>query len=375
MKARARAGIQKKRAAFQQNPQQRVRFEKLVRKLPLPCILWPRYHAASFPQEFCIREQGRDCIFPLDPLTDRIHYTQIKLEELARMQYEELHPVLAYFILSRFEEQLRSLGADLKIKNKKEWLALCRQVGKQKKSLDVPYTLRQSKNYSSLCAGFLSEFQAVNKSYTKTLKRKEDAETELAAFRVELDRKQKQETSTEKLQAYNRDLRMSLKQERKVVARLEKELKRITEQILASHHLDQSSSLVEEYQNLRQEYNLLTRKNDALVSKNIELANRVERSSRAQLYKLEEILDMIQKRINVLLQREYSEDHSVLLRSIEKEITELNRARKYLGRALYNLGLLYLRMGDSENALKELRAARELGVSDIKAEKLIANLS
>ena len=291
------------------------------------------------------------------------------------MQYEELHPVIVYLILSYFEEQLHALGAELKVSNKKEWLALCRQVKKQKKNLDVPRRFRQSKSYSEISAEFLSEFQAMSRSYTKTLREKENIETELAAFQVELNMKKKQEAGTEKLQAYNRDLRLNLKQERKIVTRLEKELKHITEQILASHHLDQNSSLVEEYQNLRHEFNLLTRKNDTLVSKNIELANRVERNSHAQVFRLEEILDNIQKRINVLLQREYSEDQSVLLRSIEKEIAELNRARNYLGRALHNLGLLYLRMGDSENALKELRAARELGVSDIKAEKLIANLS
>ena len=375
MKKRKPVPIQKKLLSFQQNSQQRARFERALRQLPLASILWPSCHIASFPREFCIKDQGRECVFPLAPLTDRIHYAGVKLEELARAQYEELHPVLAYFILSRFEEQLRALGADLKMKNRKKWLSLCRQIEKQKKSLDVPRSLCQSKNYPELCCLFLSEFQNMSKSYTKTLKRKEIIETELAAFRLELDMKQKQNAGTEKLQEHNRDLGASLKQERKLVTRLEKEIRRITEQILSSHHLDKNSSLVEEYQNLKHEYNLLTRKNDALVSKNIELANRVDQTSRIQAYKLEEILDMLQKRINVLLQREYSQDPGVLLTSIKKEITELKRARTYLGRALYNVGLLYIAMGDSENALKELRAARELGVSDIKAEKLIANLS
>lgn len=375
--------IQKKLIAFQQNPQQQKRFEKLVLKLPLTFILWPRYHAASFyrefsgefSREFCIKIKGSYCVFPLEPLGARVHYASMKLEELARMQYEELHPSLAYLMLSNFERQLEDLRKSAKIKNTKMWRLICQQLKKQKKSLDVSQALRKSKNYSDICAQFLSEFQNMSQSYAKILKRKEVAETELAAFRLELDRKQKQEADTESLQEYKRNLRLSLEKERKMVARLEKELRRVTEQILSFHHLDQNSSLLEEYQNLRQEYDLLTRKNDALVSKNIELANRIERTSHIHAYKLEEILDMIQKRINVLLRKEYSEDQSILLRSIEKEILELNRARAYLGRALYNLGLLYMRMGDTANALKELRAARELGIRDSKAERLIASLS
>ena len=370
--------LQRKILAFQRDPQQQTYFEKLVRQLPLPCILWPSYHAASFPQEFCVQGRGKeeqDYIFPLVSLRKRLYYSAIKLEELARTEYEELHPILAYLFLSCFGEQLHSFGRELKITAKKEWKSLCSELEKLKRSLDVPRKLGEKKKQQDLHAEFLSEFQSMSRSYIQILKEKEKIESEVAALGVELEIKQKQSFSTEKLESYNQDLRASLEHERKLAARLGKELKRITEKILSSHHLDQNSSLLEEYQNLRHEYNLLTRKNDALVSKNIELANRVDKNSRTQAYKLEEILDSIQRRINVLLQREYSDDHEILLRSIEKEILELNRARSYLGRGLYNLGILYLRMGDMENAVKEFRAARELGVSDIKAEKVIASLS
>ena len=375
MKRLRSALAQRKYLAFQKNPQERARFEKLVRQLPLPCILWPSFHSAYFPEEFCLREGARDCIFPIDPLLERVHYSGIKLEELARMEYEELHPIPAYFILSHFENQIHVLGKELGVTTKKEWKSLCHQIQRQKKSLDVPRGLREGRGYIGLCAQLLSEFQNMSKFYTKALKTKENVESELAAFRAELDMKRKQNASVEKLEIDNQDLRSRLKHERKVVTHLEKELRHITERILASHHLDQSSSLVEEHQNLRHEYNLLTRKNDALVSKNIELANSVEGNSRSQTNTLEDILDEIQKRINILLQKEYSDDPEIILRSVQKEILELNRARKYLGRALYNLGILYLRTGDTENARKELKAARELGVTDIKAEKVIAGLS
>jgi hypothetical protein len=56
---------------------------------------------------------------------------------------------------------------------------------------------------------------------------------------------------------------------------------------------------------------------------------------------------------------------------IKQEIEELQRARIYLGKALYDLGLLYLRLGKKENALVELKAARELGVEDPEVNRII----
>ena len=43
----------------------------------------------------------------------------------------------------------------------------------------------------------------------------------------------------------------------------------------------------------------------------------------------------------------------------------------YLGKALYDLGILYLRTGEKENAVEELRAAKELGIEDPETNKII----
>lgn len=54
----------------------------------------------------------------------------------------------------------------------------------------------------------------------------------------------------------------------------------------------------------------------------------------------------------------------MLIARLKKEIDQLQRARVYLGRALYDVGILYARINKRDEALTELRAARELGVED-----------
>ena len=63
----------------------------------------------------------------------------------------------------------------------------------------------------------------------------------------------------------------------------------------------------------------------------------------------------------------------MLIVRIRREIEQLQRARIYLGKAVFDLGMLYLRLGRKEDAIAELRAARELGVNDPEANRLIEN--
>ncbi|HMW61444.1 MAG TPA: hypothetical protein PKA91_17440, partial [Leptospiraceae bacterium] len=76
-------------------------------------------------------------------------------------------------------------------------------------------------------------------------------------------------------------------------------------------------------------------------------------------------------KINSALRAGIHEAPDAILKSLSDEISQLKRARLYLGRALYDIGILYHRKGDRERAKEELRAARELGVRDADVENIL----
>ncbi len=364
--------LKSKLSFFKNSTKEQKDFKKHVLQLPLMYILWPHFHAKHFHTRYCVSYAARHSVFPLGPIKDRLYYVKMKLEKLALFQYTETHPTLIYFMLSCFQHQFCELFKNYKPKRKVK--SLSQELEQMKLSLGVSLRLRGANGAYNVSIAFLQEFQDMARSYISSLKKNAVIENELVALRSVTDQKQNRDLEFKKLKDFNHKLRLSLRQERKLSSRLEKELRRVTETILSSYNIDKNSSLFDEYQNLRQEYDLLARKNDALVSKNIELGNSVEKSSRDHVSLLEGVLDGIQSRINILLKNEYTDDYGVLLSSIEKEIGVLIRSRTYLGRSLYNIGLLYFRMGEKNKAVTEFRAAKELGISDKKSENIMTGV-
>jgi len=156
-----------------------------------------------------------------------------------------------------------------------------------------------------------------------------------------------------------------LLQERSKNELLEKEVQRLTELIIENPTITVQQ---EELESLKKEYRLLSEKYDLLVSKNIELRNLLEQQNHVKT--LQDALNKVRDRINKIL-KTGGLNEEVMIIKIKQEIEELQRARIYLGKALYDLGLLYLRLGKKENALIELRAARELGVEDPEVNRII----
>jgi hypothetical protein len=160
-------------------------------------------------------------------------------------------------------------------------------------------------------------------------------------------------------------LQKELLQERSKNELLEKEVQRLTELIIENPTITVQQ---EELESLKKEYRLLSEKYDLLVSKNIELRNLLEQQNHVKT--LQDALNKVRDRINKIL-KTGGLNEEVMIIKIKQEIEELQRARIYLGKALYDLGLLYLRLGKKENALIELRAARELGVEDPEVNRII----
>lgn len=168
------------------------------------------------------------------------------------------------------------------------------------------------------------------------------------------------------------DLQRELRRERKRGDLLEREVHRLTEQIIEGPSPSVRNEQLHELESLRRDYQLLSQKYDMLVSKNIELSNRLESYSHTR--HLEQALDKIRDRVNAVIRTEGLTDEMLVVR-IRREVEQLQRARIYLGKALFDLGMLYLRLGRREDAIAELRAAKELGVDDPEANRLLQNRS
>ena len=379
--------LTQKNKIFQNDARLCASFERTVRQLPLPCILWPTYHYEHFPENFCIPYLERNCVYPIDELERRVHYAEKKLTDSKYIHPNDLHPLLAYMFLNEFHEQL----LDYTQENKKDKLQdnsiitsaapintydLARRIRELQKILPVPKKIRRAKTQKELQACVLQELQKLLKKDIHIHKENNILEAEWNLFRSELNIQKKRGYTNRELAESNQELNNALTLERQNTRRLHKELQQVSEQILTAHHLDRKSHLATEYQSLKNDYNLLSRKNDALVSKNIELANQVKRLRNTHTYNLEHLLDMMRERINNLIKRQQNHDHGVLLRSIEREAIPLRRARSYLAKICYNLGILYLNNKEPHRALNELRAARELGldISESLLEKATAQM-
>ena len=386
---------------FHNNPRLCSKFENIARKLPLPCILWPTLHYARFPKEFHIRYQKRNCVYPLEGLSERINYVEKKLTNPSYfVSSATLHPLLSYMYLDEFHSQLLDYSkskapnpslSPAQIDNPKrknpteqektfivyppsEISLFLRRIKQLQKTLDVPRNVRRAKGEIEITTIVLQEMQKLSEKSVQLMESNSTLEMEWDLFRFVLSHEKKHGNTNRELASINQELSQALTKERQNSRRLHQELQKVSEQILTAHHLDSKSNLATEYQNLKNDYNLLFRKNDVLVSKNIELANQVKRLRSLHTHSLEHLLDAMRDRINALLKRQRNNNSTVLLRSIEKEAVPLQRARVYLAKVCYNLGILYLNSKEPHRALHELRAARELGleVPESLLEKLRA---
>lgn len=172
----------------------------------------------------------------------------------------------------------------------------------------------------------------------------------------------------ERMAAEFENLQREFRRERKRGDLLESEVHRLTEQIIEGPSPSVRNEQLHELESLRRDYQLLSQKYDMLVSKNIELSNRIESSSHVK--SLEQALDRVRERVNAAIHTEGASNEMLLVR-IRREVEQLQRARIYLGKALFDLGMLYLRLGRRDDAVAELRAARELGIDDPEANRLL----
>jgi hypothetical protein len=376
---------------FQSDPKLRAEFEEFARQAWLPDLLWPERRPKVFPAKFRGSQtpararskkkptprKGRDVVYPLMDVSRRLDFVAINLDQLARTMAS--HPAVAYLYLTLFQEEYRppesgkkrvSAAAAARAEKNK---IIYNKAQRLKRRLVVSPAVKRARNRHDLSVAVLAEFDKQTEGFYAQRQQIQSLEIELEMHRKTLGLHSEDRKRIDELVAENANLNVRLTKERERSAGVEQELARLAEQVLHGGPFTSESQVAEEYHQLRHEHGILSQKYDALISKNIELSNRLERAGKARA--LEEVLNTLRDKINGVLRSGLLKNDDALLASIQGEIAQLQRARIYLGRALYDVGMLYLRSGDRKRALAELRAARELGVESADTNRIIGSIS
>lgn len=372
MKKKMSPQIQKRLARFKDSTEQQEKFERAVIHLDVPVFLWPEGNAKLFPKDSLVGTGPDRIPFPLLDEEFKMDLIELRIEAARRGAAPPFDPVRAYFALSRYQERFAALPKGFKPKGKSNVRltasqAMRARIDDLKALLPVDDKVRRITTTAEAEAYLLGEREKAGGEARRV-------QEELVRVSAELDRARHPEYLHDhhrlKLAGLTRELeesRAALQKEKTRNDFLEKEVNRLAVQMVQTP--PSSELLREELESVRKEFALLSQKYDLLVSHNIELSNRMQRMNLAR--SLQDILDQIRERINSVLRVGVEQPDDVLLRSIQDEIGQLDRARSYLGRALFDLGKLHLRMGERTKALEQLRAARELGVSDPETNRMI----
>ena len=401
--------LEAKIVQFREDASACERFREALRAASIPDIVDPALRPAVFGPEFVEKVAGRPVAYPLLHDEHRVGFLSDKIAMAARGETDTpVHPASAYLHISIYQEQFRKAHeAVLRRKDSKRAVGSGRRVAsgsgkkkaaaarrkkpepaprltaaqkrdlaadalfldleKLKKRLHVPLSFSRARDLGHLRDLVLDEFDHLASDYVRK-------DAEVAALRAEVlvyrnpdymhaDLRRTMDESV----AENIRQKLALNREALRAETLEQEVQKLAEQILSAP--GRVPSTTEEIELLRRDHNVLSDKYDTLVSKNIELINRLERAQNT--VSLEVILDTLREKINGALRAGVQSTDDVLLRRIQEELIQLVRARSYLGRALYDMGLLYLRLGRRPDAVRELRAARELGVEDPETNRLL----
>ncbi|HBS06528.1 MAG TPA: hypothetical protein DEA96_16285 [Leptospiraceae bacterium] len=389
------ARVQKKIEDYRKDRSLQQDFLQQCRTVPVEAVLWPEKYSSHFPADYMIKRGKKEFPYPLLETEDRIKVLQGLFHHWAGADADSPeHPLVLCYYLNEYQKQFRP-------RQKKKGSALqraTRTVLNEKKGKNVSAAELKRREKEKEKEKHYKKLQTLKNKLPvdKTFKKAESSEIQWAIFlalrdlvrdrgellegahEVPAERVRDVKTSDndlkkrlEEVLEESDDLRAQLKRETTRADLLEEEVQRLAEQIISSPTTIVTRGDASEMESLKQEYNLLSQKYDALVSKNIDLANRLNRVDQA--VRLEQVLDNIRDRVNSIIRSGVLKEE-ILLSRIGSEVEQLQRARIYLGRALFDMGMLYLRMGKKEAAFQELRAARELGVEDPEADRFLQSV-
>ena len=404
--------VREKLDVFLRDVELQTRFAEILEKVSLEDVIWPDRNPKAFGREFRASYRTFACPYPLWEHEHRIRYIELKIESLSRHSEEEgIHPSLAFFYLYLYRQNFEpepgatarktaakkvtkkaakktgkkasrkvakkvapKLSAAALAREREEELRdrLYKRIDKLKSKLAVPLKFKRAKSAEELRELLLEELQGITDNYRRQSETVRTLTAEVEGYRNPDYMHPEIRQTMEEIVSENTELKLRLNRETRRADSLEQEVSRLAEQIISRPRVS-DEVYSEETDELQREYTILSEKYDGLVNQNIELSNRLEKLKKAKA--LESILDLIRDKINGVLRAGVTQNDDVLLKSIQEEVSQIKRARLYLGRALYDVGMLYLRLGQKSEALTEFRAARELGIEDAETNKLLNNSS
>lgn len=384
--------VQAKLEKFLEDAEIQSRFSQALEKVSIYDIIRPQNNPGSCGAEFQVKIRGFSAPYPLLDDELRIHFIERKINVLLKREdLDTLSHILIYFYLALYQKNFKVASpartpTRKKVGKKATRKKTTRKTGgandprekRQKRlhgrlqriinKLTVPPSLKKSRTPEALLDALLWELRLMDSRWLEQKGRLETLTREVAMYRdPDYMHPEIKRTMNEFIDENTRN-KIALNREMQRANTLEREVNHLAEQIISLPLLSQDQHS-EEVDSLRREYSALSQKYDALVNKNIDLVNRLEKMEKAK--SLDQILDMIRDKINGVIRAGVRESDSVLLKKIESEVEQLKRFRLYLGRALYDVGVLYLRIGRKGPAIREFRAARELGIEDSEINRLL----
>ncbi|MBX7058516.1 MAG: hypothetical protein K1X75_10665 [Leptospirales bacterium] len=327
-------------------------------------ILWPEEHIAAFP-ESARQRSGRKTSVPLlaNPL-QRVELAALSMQD--RLSQEILSAAQCYWIWTRFIETLQGNSARAPKKKASKKAATKTAVSRAASAAVEQAAQLQAAMLRAQC---FRDQLTVGKEVRSAASREQLVMHLIADASQASNRNELVQLKARELQLREQGAAMAaeLAEERRHAQKVEARLKRLSDQETARRS-EIESEIVQEHRALREEYSILSRKYDDVVSQNIRLSNELRRGPGGDL---SASLDQLRERINSIVKHGALRDDRLALSALRMEVAQLQRARMYLGRALFNLGILYLRGGDRKKAVAELRAARELGVEDAETNRLL----
>ena len=335
--------LEKKLLWFQGNHEAKARFQKEISSLPLSHILWPDQHEKSFASEFRVRVKGGICVFPLYQASERLAYTEYRLNHSTASQ-TKMDSIFSCFCLNFFEEQLcqaEENHSHLSPSNREIIHSLIQKTKSMKKKIKLPKPLNQSSmQKDSLFHALCNNIEHTSHRLSSSIQKNDALEEEIEQIQNKLDSSKKKYTEFRQARLSNRRLRSALRRERRASMFLEQELDRFAKYESLKQTPSHSLELPHKYFTLEKENRLLIQKNDSLTTHNLELSDLLKQLNKAA--NLEAILTAIRDRINMIIRNQKIDDEENLIQIMKDETAELRRARSYLGKVLYNLGILYL---------------------------------
>lgn len=382
--------VQAKLEKFLEDAEIQSRFGQALEKVSVYDIIRPQNNPGSCGAEFQVKIRGFSAPYPLLDDELRIHFIEQKINALLkRDELEALSHILIYFYLSLYQKNFKvaprtpsrkktgkkssrkKTARKTKVVEDPQATRLKRLHGRLQKiigRLTVPPSLKKARTPEALVDALLWELRSMDGRWLEQKGRLETLTREVAMYRdPDYMHPEIKRTMNEIIDESTRN-KIALNREMQRANTLEREVNHLAEQIISLPLLSHEQHS-EEIDGLRREYTALSQKYDALVNKNIDLVNRLEKMEKSK--SLDQILDMIRDKINGVIRAGVREPDSVLLKKIESEVEQLKRFRLYLGRALYDVGVLYLRIGRKGPAIREFRAARELGIEDSEINRLL----